>query len=102
MAHTPGPWEFVVLDDGESCDVNIEIRMGSRLGGSNGWEPQHCIQWDIPVDGDQRAEAECNARLIALAPNLLATLKKWVDIAAQPTIEDLHTARALVAKAEGR
>lgn len=109
MAHTPGPWEFVLHDDGDTSGVTFEIRMGSRLGGANGWEPQHQIEYEAASNEespDQFTEAEDNARLIAAAPDLLEALRGLVGLFDDPTPYDsattINAARTAIAKAEGR
>lgn len=93
MAHTKAPWEFVLHDDGYSSDATFEIRMGSRLGGKNGWEPQHRIDYEVSDEEscpDQFAEAEANARLIVAAPDLIDALKAAIGYLTNARI-DLET-----------
>ncbi len=107
MSHTPGPWEFVLHDDGIVSGVTFEIRMGSRLGGANGWQTQHQIEYNSPdyqESPTQFEEAEANARLIASAPELLAALKDLVEVDDTQGVDRrmLDAGAAAIAKAEGR
>lgn len=107
MTHTPGPWEFVLDDDGVTDSVTFVIRMGSHLGGTNGWEPQHRIDYEVSSEEsslEQFAEAKANAALIVSAPDLLAALKSVLDQPETPAAYDAMIARvqAAIAKAEGR
>lgn len=109
MSHTPGPWECVLDDDGETCTVTFIVRMGSHLGGANGYQPQHRIEYEVaaPEEAlDEFCEAEANARLIAAAPDLLSALKEAVSEFAH--LEGMNDRGvevrcvAAIAKAEGR
>lgn len=111
MSHTPAPWEYVLDDDGMSSSVTFEIRMGSRLGGKNGWQPQHRIDYIVGAEQgspDQFAEANANARLISSSPDLLEALKDMTRIARAASIgvtgNEKRISKALksIAKAEGR
>ena len=82
-AHTPGPWETSVNDEG---------------------------QWDVCAEGggdmvadlaDCPESAEANARLIAAAPDLLAALKAVLATMATDHVAYFQTQRA-IAKAEGK
>lgn len=114
--HTPGPWECVWSED----DGHV-IRMSSALGGANGYESHHCIEYQhglYPDDGDQFKEAKANARLIAAAPDLLAALKALLSFHQVRWVQDegpdgegwksteltaaFDAADAAIAKAEGQ
>lgn len=74
MSHTPKPWHVEYDGDwGEHV-----IRMASSLESPNAYEPQHAIKYSHglrPEDGDQFAEAEAIARLIAAAPPMYEALE---------------------------
>lgn len=96
--HTPGPWTWTA----DLCDPR-EPRIISAADGIEGAQ----VWWQGSAD-----EADANARLIALAPEMLEALKAEVE-----RIETLHTLkvrqaipdwferlaalRALIARAEG-
>lgn len=87
-AHTPGPWHF----DGHQYDHIVWSSDRNRV----------CFLTST-------GPTEANARLIAAAPDLLAALKDMVDGAplecGEPDCPDCgpwRTARAAIAKAEGR
>src|SRR4051812_33377396 len=108
MAHTPGPWEFTLDDDGMTSGVTFVIRMGSHLGGANGWEPQHRIEYEVSSkeeSPEQFEEAKANAILIAAVPDLLAALKR-VRTEVPTAVLDYDSLvpdiDAAIAKAEGR
>src|SRR5690606_32970719 len=80
---TPGPWELDIREYG------FRIRMGSAVPYTGGYKPQHLIEWDPGVyyapdypetdaENRQYREAEANARLIAAAPELLASLESTI------------------------
>lgn len=86
---TPGPWE---------------IRDGLIYGIEDGASYLVC-----DVVGDPSAavneQDEANARLIAAAPELMEACKqmlKWIDCGCDPSGKSLASARAAIAKAEGR
>ena len=94
-AHTPGPWE-VEGDQIVTTDAGIPI-CSTPLADE--------IAWGGP---DLINEVEANARLIAAAPDLLATVKLLIERACphpdEMTPEEyaaLESARAAIAKAEG-
>lgn len=113
MSHTPGPWDYVLHDNDDVPSVTFEIRMGSRIGGRNGWEPQHRIDYEVPdkeSSPKQFQEGRSNARLIAAAPDLLAACKALRaevqshndDYYHVTSKERLSSVDAVIAKAEGR
>jgi hypothetical protein len=91
--HTPGPWRSVA--------PRKQAGNGSagrwRVDGSNG----------IPVADVLNLNQAANARLIAVAPELLIALKSCAAVVAGETmnkqwlIEALELARAAIAKAQG-
>lgn len=67
--HTPGPWEIKLSqdDEGTLCDIGVPdkiARCGQHVCSIHGWG------FDYKADKEQQA----NARLIAAAPDLLASL----------------------------
>ena len=90
--YSPGPWEY----------------RPSKTG--------HCAVWpcgcservaDVyaPLDDRFAAPAQCNARLIAAAPDLLEACKMFVDAcenAPSKTAAAVRMARVAIAKAEGK
>jgi hypothetical protein len=82
--HTPGPWE---------------------ARGLTIWEPGKSAL-SIAVVTQHEPNARANARLIAVAPDMLEVLRSLVRDDAGVTHEYLHIirakARAAIAKAEGR
>jgi len=109
-SHTPGPWEVVLDDDGESSQVAFVIRMGSHLDGANGWEPQHRIEYGVSAREEsptQFDEAEANANLIAAAPDLLSALARaeqaiHSEYCSGVCHPECIAVAAAIAKAEGR
>jgi hypothetical protein len=75
--HTPGPWEMHMTAD------RIEIRMGSRVGGGNPYQPHHefevCELFDL--DDEQKDEVIANASLTAASPDLLAACQAVLETA---------------------
>jgi len=89
MAHTPGPWNvssgqddaIITTDDGSGASIAV-------VYGAHAW----------------RKEWQANARLIASAPDLLATLKALRPLfetgAAEEYAAEIEAAEAAIAKAE--
>ena len=70
MAHTPGPWvahRYWVSDDTHYHGVMARAS-------DDGREVRVCSCLPISDDGQVGGESNCNARLIAAAPELLAAL----------------------------
>lgn len=65
MKHTPGPWNDVIHDQSEARLFTHDHRFIARISGL-----------DL-----SRAEDRANVRLIAAAPELLATLERLLSIA---------------------
>ena len=90
--HTPGPWGFYVEPNGDSPIVYVV--------------DDHCTPHDIlrGESGFGLDITRANARLIAAAPDLLATLKAFPGFTDDATIGDawIERVRAVVASAEGR
>jgi hypothetical protein len=87
--HTPGPWK-VGTPGPNGCPT-----VGTK-GGLMTAHIAHSLY--IP---DQSAEARCNARLIAAAPDLLHSLKGMLSIYPLPDNEITLAAKAVVEKVEG-
>lgn len=93
--HTPGPWKYEVHELSEGFSA---IVYGSTTG--------------LRIGTDHLSEAD--ARLIAAAPDLLAMIKRLVEVNAEfraglpadwegdPMDDACKEAAALIAKAEGR
>jgi hypothetical protein len=101
-AHTPGPW--IVGNDGQGIYVHPMGREGFTVSQPSGLDP------NVTHVGAHTAEA--NARLIAAAPDLLATLRDSVAWLAEHApymsgaVEEGYAAtidgmRAAIAKATG-
>lgn len=70
-SHTPGPWLVAGPGDGfQSDELCIDARGDDSL--------HVAMVWPMG-DGDTTAEQEANARLIAAAPDLLASLRELHD-----------------------
>lgn len=112
MSHTPGPWtlETVKTSVGVCHKVGEFPSRGTRPttyaciyeDGSSGWR--------LLERGDfSGSELYANARLVAAAPDLLASAKEFValydglrDSIGKSVSEKLERAEAAIAKAEGR
>jgi len=103
--HTPGPWEYVPST--ENHGAYICGPWGSTVcdcytmtvpGPFNGWKAK-----PVPFHGEAM---DANARLIAAAPDLLAALKDLLayveGVYGDHESSEGETARAAIAKAEGR
>lgn len=104
--HTPGPWrvEDIGVIDG------LAIMAPDRPGRSNEYRTVATATCDVET-GILLQEAEANAQLIAIAPELLAELRGLLESVyhgddheqwLHPSDERIRRLRALVAKAEGR
>lgn len=97
MKHTPGPWVI----DANPFEVWISKGPGHGL-------VCHCAPYCPPSpNSEQGQEFVANARLIAAAPELLEALKGILEIGKRDTTNPKYdgyyeTARAAIAKAEGR
>lgn len=90
--HTLGPWQY--RRSSTSSTDYYEIMPAGELGG---WKDGRYLSVSGAID-------EHDARLIAAAPELLEALKTCLvlmDYVGTWTVEDLNTARAAIAKAEG-
>ena len=101
--HTPGPWEVTRFGAIKSASPNTQVEYARGIG-----QPQIAL---VFVD-DSRPEGErdANARVIAAAPDLLASLKEMLDkgegcaacgFGAPGCGCRYERARAAIAKAEG-
>jgi hypothetical protein len=98
--HTPGPWEALPYT---SLSKRIIVREDRRDGiGVFELSPIHADNGEQLIPFEQ---FEANARLALAAPDLLAALTRLESAWAQ-NLGDLHdaldTARAAIARAEGR
>lgn len=87
-SHTPGPWQHKHLDFLQICDsdgVNRGCAPICRVAGG--------------ANGESRAEARANARLIVAAPELLEALIYAVDNPEFKSEAFDQMARAAIAKA---
>lgn len=104
--HTPGPWTIHGLT---VCETTRENRDGSTGGGfvAGCYDPD--VE-DFSLDDELFEQAEANAKLISLAPELLESLRELVCMVEEMlpeagpcgwgTLATEH-ARELIAKAEG-
>lgn len=96
--HTPGPW--VAVNEGTKAEPMMTVK-AARISGQ---PPRHCVA--ICATGDSVQEMEdANAALIAAAPDMYEALKAFhpSQIKAQGDLARAwETARAAIAKAEGR
>ena len=98
--HTPGPWKAAADKD----DGGFVIMMGSRLENEGAFQAIHeLIYVDNLFKGEKGyKEARANARLIAAAPDLLASLRELLAGAPYGSEAAVYQrARAAVLKAEG-
>ena len=112
-AHTAGPWKFVEGDAETRAMSPIFAGPGSKLDWDN--SKQTLIGWALcDSNRNQRPEDIANARLIAAAPDLLASLCEvlgTVDVSERApselgfsltcTVEAARKARSAIAKAMG-
>ena len=96
-AHTPGPWKVV---DGGRFGFDVFITTESRINSHHG----EICSMEIEFTGPHGVEQRANARLIALAPEMLAALEEINNVAlGQPyagcTCGEI--ARAILAKVKG-
>lgn len=98
-AHTPGPWKIIENDDGKAPDIY------ARCHADGEFDDPVCSLYGGPI-----LEVEANARLIALAPEMLQELRK-IAIDLECYCDDYSAVRgpcghcaavAILAKAEGR
>ncbi|MEJ1159456.1 hypothetical protein [Prosthecomicrobium sp. N25] len=87
--YTPGPWSF---QPGQNNWPHPSVWRGNEGG--------------FQVLGTSRERSEADARLIAAAPDLLESLKDVVAVVQERDpgfdADVLRTARAVIARAEGR
>lgn len=103
--HTPGPWRLWIAQDAKPHSIHL----GGNLG-SIEVQHHHCDFHD--PSGALAEEQLCNARLIAVAPELLAELrsitarfrKAILATGTDPEFADaaVQTATSLIDRAEGR
>ena len=89
--HTPGPW--MVVDAHNMTQISAVSQSSSASGdGRKGIA-------DLFDSRDGIPEWRANARLIAAAPDMLAELKRLIDVVGD---EDASCIEAIIAKAEGK
>ena len=98
--HTPGPWAVSYSADGMTVDTAKPVRFNLTTAGT-------AVVCNVfPYHDAEHFSGEANARLIAAAPELLASLR-WAlgAMAARNPVwtegENYAQARAAIAKAEG-
>jgi hypothetical protein len=98
--HTPAPW--IVAGPYPSVSVVVCVDGGSGYPDPHppSYEPV-CIV-DQRTEGEPSALALADARLIAAAPDLLASLLEIVAEWGYPNTPKWHRAKAAIAKAEGK
>ena len=81
--NTPGPWHYIRGEnnphDDDSAESGFTIVLQSEPLGSlfdSHKELRYCDSL-YPEDGEQHAEAEANARILATSPELLAEVEEW-------------------------
>lgn len=90
MSHTPGPWKVIAPIRGYAAGVATQ---------TEGEVPQNEIAVaDIP-ETQGRGDAQANARLIAVSPELLAMVRAYATT--YPLDAYADKAAQLIAKAEG-
>ena len=87
--HTPGPW-MVTRAGLTSSLLRVETDPG---------RPRLSSRGVVLASISGSAEAEANACLIATAPDMLAELKRLIDVVGD---EDVDCIEAVIAKAEGQ
>ena len=113
--HTAGPWIAAERDAPEravACMPRISI---GQPDGSGGPGLEQCVGWIIPdLFGGPREHHAANARLMALAPEMLDALRRARDLMRDmrggagddaqrsPRAHELEALDALIARAEGR
>lgn len=110
-AHTPGPWEAC---DGANVSINEIATIVPNHVRRTFYDDKGRRCHQFVADCNELPEAAANARLIAAAPDLLEALRAFVDRYVElvncgdcghwnPEEEtEVITARAAIAKAEGR
>jgi len=98
MKHTPGPWNVPCNQNGEA--IQLAIMYGGEYG-------QHIATVCGPGAGATRESMKANARLIAVAPDLLAICKGLKEdlrsyIRGDISLSDILTPfEEVIAQAEG-
>jgi len=96
--HTPAPWTvFRSADKTQYLGIEGDNESTSIVLFGTGKYGDEC-----GVQGRTREEAEANAHLMAVAPDMLAALKLVIDNCGNPNCKTCRTVRAVVDKAEGR
>ncbi len=100
VSHTPGPWREGPTDGiGQRGKLTIVDSLGLKVADCEARKVGLKFERSLPED-------TANARLIAAAPDLLATLKALIDLLNEDLDPDQcaawDAAVAAIAKAEGR
>lgn len=82
--HTPGPWSIA----GSGYGLDVRCAAGNIVGMTRRF-------------GQNPAEVEANARLVAAAPDLLAALEYVMSAHGEQLTDALEAARAAIAAAKG-
>ena len=118
--HTPGPWRWVNSQTDEPFDFDVpwdgygypSLRTVAEFGETKSevidgqtYSSRSLPQWILDAEPLQNGNDEANARLIAAAPDLLATLvdaHDIIDAIGQPEAAEVAgRMRAAIAKARG-
>jgi hypothetical protein len=103
--HTPGPWtvyEFKTKDT-DSGGAETHIMCYANDDGEEGASLANVNRWTYG-DDPPTEESAANAHLIAAAPDLLAALRRLVevnDMSCTPCKADIRAAREAITKAKG-
>jgi hypothetical protein len=97
VEHTPGPWAYRVVDDGQSAGIRVYAPKTAT-------DIVHMPK--VRVRGQYNTEKEANARLIAAAPDLAEALVMLMHCGPQPCMGEwkraIQNAAAAIDKAAGR
>jgi len=104
-SHTPGPWTVESATSEALHDIALAYQM-PEAENPKLIATAYCDHEDVSYAGRiSSIEAEANARLMALAPEMLAVLEECVCLGALDLLRDapaIAAARAIVAKAKGK
>ncbi len=90
--HTPGPWEAEISPRENNVYASIRAKDGPCVGvayfrDGDGW------------GGPSREEMEDNARLMAAGPELLETLKYWLEYVETSALAEIQALKGWQGKA---
>jgi len=98
--HTAGPWKFTYTDESGECFI-IAKNLGGMVGAA--------LPWPTEIDARDFRRVIANARLIAVSPELLSIVKRFIALPSRAWHPERHAAeeaelmqeaREVVAKAE--